>query len=86
MEDIPPSIKTKKLRIWDQPISKLYTDNCGRFPNMSRSVNEYIMIAYQCDSNTILQAKLVNSENKHRIQAYSSIMKRWADRGQQVDV
>ena len=31
-KDIPPPLKTKKLHIWDQPISKLYTDDCGRFP------------------------------------------------------
>ena len=32
MEDITPPIKTKELYIWDQPISKLYTNDYCRFP------------------------------------------------------
>ena len=86
MEYIPPSIKTKELNIWDQPISKLYTDDCGRFPIRSWSGNEYIMIAYYCDSNTTIQAPFANSENKHGMQAFKFIMKRLADCGHQVDV
>ena len=86
MKDIPPPIKTKELHIWYQPISKMYTDDCGRFPVRSRSVNKYIMITYHCDSNTILQAPFVNRKNKHRIQVYSSIMKRLADCIHQVEV
>ena len=31
-EDITPHQKTQELHIWYQPISKLYTDDCGRFP------------------------------------------------------
>ena len=53
-QDIPPPQKTQEIYIWDQPISRLYTDGCGRFPIQYRSRNEYIMIAYHCDSNTIL--------------------------------
>ena len=49
-EDIPPPLKTKEHYIWDQPISKFYTDDCGILPILSRSGNEYIMIAYNCDS------------------------------------
>ena len=60
MEDIPPPIKTKELHIWDELIDKLYTDDCGRFPIKCRSGNEYIMKAYNCDSNTILQAPVAN--------------------------
>ena len=54
MEDIPPPIKTKEPHNWDQPISKLYADDYGRFPIRSRSRNNYNMIAYHCDLNTIL--------------------------------
>ena len=32
VEDLPPPIKTNKLHIWYKNISKLYTDDCGRFP------------------------------------------------------
>ena len=86
MEDIPPPIKTKELHIWNQPISKLYTDDFGIFPIMSRSGNEYIMIAYHCALNTILQAPFANRKNRHRIQSYNTIMKRLADWEHQVDV
>ena len=36
------------------PIIKLYTDDMGRFPVQSRSRNNYIMLAYHVDSNTIM--------------------------------
>ena len=57
-EDIPPQQKNQELHIWDHPISKLQTGYCSRFPIRSRSGNEYIMIAYNCDPNTILQSPI----------------------------
>ena len=86
MEDIPPPLKTKELHIWDQPISKLYTDGCGQFPVRSINDNGYIMIAYHCDSNTILQDPCFNRKDKHRIIAYNYIMRRLSERGHQFDV
>ena len=86
MNDITPPIKTKELHIWYQPISKLYTYDCGRFTIRPRSGNEYIMIAYHCDSNTILQAPFNNGKNKHRIRAYNSIMMRLSDQEHKIDV
>ena len=44
------------------------------------------MIAYHCDSNTILQAPFVNRKEKHTIRAYNSIMQKIADRGHHVDI
>ena len=44
------------------------------------------MIAYYCDSNTILQAPFVNKKDKHRIRSYNSIMKKLADGGHNVDI
>ena len=76
----------KELHIWDEPISKLYTDDYGRFTIRSRSGNKYIMIAYYCDSNTTIQAPFANSKNKHGMQAFKFIMKRLADCGHPVDV
>ena len=81
-----PPIQTKELHNWDHPIRKLYTDDCGRLPIRSRSGNEYIMIAYHCDSNTILQAPFVNRKYKHIIRAYSSIMQRLTKKVHRVDV
>ena len=86
MNNIPPRINTKELHTWNQPISKIYTDDCGHFPIRFMSGNEYIMIEYHFDSNTILQAPFPNRKDKHMIRTYNSIMRRLADRGHQVDV
>ena len=86
MDNIPPPVKKKELHIWDQPISKLYTDDCGCFPIRSRNYNDYIMIAYHYDSNTILQSPFSNRKDKHMIRAYKSIMRSLADRGHQDGV
>ena len=67
LEYLPPPITTNELYIWDKPISKLYTGDCGRFPIQSRNGSKYIMIAYHCDSNTIIQAPFANRKDKHRI-------------------
>ena len=75
-EEILPQQKTKEIHIWDQPISKLYTEYCGRFPIRSISGNEYIMIYYHYDSNTILQALFFNGKEKHIIREYNSIMQK----------
>ena len=86
IEDILPQQKTKEIYIWDQPIRKLYTDDCGRSPIISRSENEYIMTAYNCDPKKILQVSFVNRKDKHRIRSYKSIMQKLADRGHHVDI
>ena len=44
------------------------------------------MIAYHCDTNTILRYTLASKNDKHRIPAYNSVMKRLAKRGHNVDV
>ena len=44
------------------------------------------MIAYHCDSNTILRAPFVNRKDNHTIRSYSYIMRRLSDTGHQVDV
>ena len=38
-EDIQPPNKTKELHIWNEPISKIYTDYCWIVPICSRSGN-----------------------------------------------
>lgn len=67
-------------------LSKLYTDDCGRFPVRSRQGNNYIMIAYHQQSNTILSAPFKSRADKHRLQAYNSIMQRLKDRNMLVDL
>ncbi len=64
----------------------MYSDDCGRFPIRSRSGNQYIMIAYHCDSNAILQAPFKSRSDRHRVEAYNSIMERLRARGHTVDL
>ena len=44
------------------------------------------MIAYNCDSNTILQAPFVNRKDKHIIRACNSIIKKLVGIGHVVDI
>ena len=44
----------RELHIRVHHIGRMYTDDTGRFPVRARSGNRFIMIAYHCDTNTIL--------------------------------
>ena len=68
------------------PISKLYTDNTGRFPIHARSGNQYIMIAYHCDVNLILADSFYSRKDTHRLLAYNNIMQRLTDNNLSVDL
>ena len=64
----------------------MYTDDTGRFPVRSRSDNQYIMIAYHCDSNIILALAFKTQANKHRLVAYNIIMQQLKNKGMLVDL
>ena len=69
-----PSTQSKELHIHTVNISKLYIDDMGRFPIKARSGNQYLMVAYQCNSNAILVAPFKKRKDKHCLEAYKSIM------------
>jgi hypothetical protein len=69
-----------------QPLSKLFTNDTGRFPVRARSGNQYVMIAFHADGNLILQQPFKTKSDRHRIAAYNSIMTRLAARGLSVDL
>ncbi len=50
-----PELPSNEVHICVVPISKLYTDDTGRFPIKARSGNQYVMIAYHANGNLILQ-------------------------------
>ena len=58
----------------------MYTDDTGRFPVRSRSGNQYIMIVYHFDSNTIIYTPFKSCSDKLRLFVYVSIMQRLKDR------
>jgi hypothetical protein len=68
------------------PLSRLYTDDMGRFPVRAHSGNQYVMIAYHADGNLILQQAFPTKSNRHCLAAYNSIMTRLAARGLLVDL
>jgi hypothetical protein len=86
---IAPQLSTlpaNEVYIRVYPISKLYTDDTGRFPIKARSGNQYVMIALHADGNLILQQAFKSRSNTHCIAAYNAIMTRLAARGLSVDL
>jgi hypothetical protein len=80
-----PVSPSKELHVWTEPISKLYTDDMGCFSVCSCSGNQYIMLAYHCDSNAILVEPFQSRNDRHRIPAYNRLMSRLKARGHIVD-
>ena len=78
-QHILPQVKSNELHVFVTPISKLYTDDTGRFPVHARSGNRYIMIAYHCDANLILADPFFSIKDVHRLLAYNKIMQRLTD-------
>ena len=74
IEEHPKSTPTRELHIWVKTISTLYTDDTGRFPIRSRISNQYLMVAYHCDTNTIIIEPFHTREDCHHIPAYTHIM------------
>ena len=52
------------------PKNMVYTDLTGRFPYRSSRVNEYILVGYHYDSNTILAEPLKNRTAPMIIEAW----------------
>ena len=81
-----PKIQSNKMNIWVDLIRKLYTDDTRSFPIRSHRGNQYIIIAFHCDPNTILQSPFKTKNDKHRIKPYNSIMIWLKSRGQKVNL
>ena len=78
--------KSQELFIRTEPISKLYTDNMGRFPIHSRRGNNFIMLAYHVDTNVILVELFASPHNRHHLAAADRIMANLTKRGHGVDL
>ena len=74
-----PQVRSNELHIQVSPISKLYTDNTGRFTIHAHSGNQYIMIAYHCDTNLILADPFYLRKDTHWLLAYDRIIQRLTD-------
>ena len=81
-----PQVRSNELHIHVTPISKLYTDNTGRFPVHACSGNRYIMIACHCNANLILAEPFSSRKDTHRLLAYNKIMQRLTNNKLSVDL
>jgi hypothetical protein len=82
----PVAMPSNQVFIVIQPLSKLFTNNTGRFPVRARSGNQYVMIAFHANSNLILQQAFKTKSDRHCIAAYNAIMTRLAAQGLSVDL
>jgi hypothetical protein len=85
----PPAtvdLPSNQVFIKVHPLSRLYTDDTGRFLVKAHSGNQYVMIAYHADGNLILQQAFKTRNDCHRITAYNSIMTWLAACGLAVDL
>ena len=78
-------MSNRELHLWVKTISTLYTEDTGRFPVRSRSGNQYLMVAYHCDTNATLIEPFQTREDRHCIPAYTRIMTRLKTRGHIID-
>ena len=87
-EPIPPeglpNEGHNKIHIKTTHISNLDTDGTGQFPVISRKGNQYIMVAYHCDANTIIAVPFKSRKEKDHTVAYNIIIQRLKDRNMLV--
>ena len=83
-EPIPPEEEPEgrknTIHIKTTHLSKLYTDETGRFPVISRKSNQYIMVAYHFDFNAIIVVPFKTRKDKDRMVSYNTTMQRLKDR------
>lgn len=75
-QDDPPP--THSVTVMDIPLTRLFSDDTGRFTPRARSGNQYIMVALHADSNAILIRPFASKSDAHRIAAYQDIFARLA--------
>jgi hypothetical protein len=81
----PADVPSIQVFITVHPLSRLYTDDTGRFSVRACLGNQYIMIPY-ADGNLILQQAFKSKSDHHCIAAYNAIMIRLTARGLLVDL
>jgi hypothetical protein len=82
----PVAMPSNQVFVVTKPLSKLFTNNTGRFPIRARSGNQYVMIAFHTNGNLILQQAFKSKSDHHCIASYKTIMTRMAARGLSIDL
>ena len=67
-----------------EPKLTTYSDQTGRFPHRLSRGNEYLMIMYNYDSNTILAAPLKNCQAKTITEAWESLHEKLTKHGHET--
>ena len=62
---VPPRNPFRELHIHIEHTSKIYRDDTRRFSISFRSVNQYLMIEYHCDTNATLVVPLKSRKDSH---------------------
>ena len=75
---------TGEVHIRIEPLQKMYSDQTGKFPIRAASGNQYIMIAYHVDANTITTECFRNKTDAELIKAYDKIMAKYTGNGGKV--
>jgi hypothetical protein len=65
----------------DEPTGKVYADQTGKFPCVSASGNNYVMIIYDYDSNSILLEPIRNRKGPTLIEAHRKLHARLTQAG-----
>ena len=79
-----PNKGHNEIHIKTPHISKLYTDDTGHFPVISRKGNQYIILEYHFDANAIMDLPFKSRNYKDHMVAYNTIMQRLKDRNMLV--
>lgn len=66
------------------PHSKTYTDQTGRFPYQSSQGNNYVMVSYDYNANTILTHPIKNREASTLVEAWTALHVRLTSTGHPV--
>jgi hypothetical protein len=82
----PVATPSNQVFVMIKPLSKLLTNNIGRFPIRACSGNQYVMIAFHANGNLILQQAFKTKSDCHHIAAYNAIMTCLAAWGLSVDL
>jgi hypothetical protein len=82
----PIEAPSNQVFVVTEPLSKLFTNDTGRFPVRARSGNQYVMIAFHVNGNLILQQAFKSKSNRHHIAAYNTIMMRLVAWGLSIDL
>jgi hypothetical protein len=85
---LPPSVAMPYNQVFvvTKPLSKLFTDDTGRFPIRARSGNQYVMVAFHANGNLIFQQAFKSKSDRHHILAYNPPLTCLAAHGLSVDL